>query len=1545
MAATDQNYRKQKTLDVVFAVSSILMLLSIFWMLWDDYNREFKHVQRKFRDVEDEVYLRAMLDKMPDTAHIEAIKEAHKMLSDAKDEMRKVRSESASAIRDANGKREIAEKNAQGIKASLDSVNSKINISQDDADRNPGLRESLLEHVNSLTAESSKLKAEFDQANIDIATAIKKVKDAQEDVLMAEAGHARAIADYMLASPATGKKLMDYSQGQANALSDVEDALKKATKEFDLLAKIAATKRWKKGDWFRNLPLIDAFQAATKIQQYTLNDLPIDYSFKMVTRYDRCTSCHLGIDRAIFEPEALARLTDAPEEMANRLKAAHDLLNYRETKGESLGFDPDDIPGKIDAIALKKGQITQYAAHPDLSLYVDPNSPHPVEKFGCSICHGGQGSSTDFLHAAHAPNSAHQQEEWEKEHEWEHAEFWDYPMLAKRFTEASCLKCHHQVTDLVRYGSKEAAPKLLRGYALIRENGCFGCHEISGQKSGLPVGPDLRLEPNVLPLEALTAAERTAARSDPLNPPGTMRKTGPSLYHLGEKTNEKWVREWLSSPRGFRHDTKMPHFFGLSTNNHDYLAKEASDQKDYPNAEIYAIAYYLITESQRYLNGDDTFRKDNLKRYQRYVARQKKEADLRGRLQAGLEGDEKATAEQELLKTALTERDKKEFAEVETRLKTAGRYALLTKVLDGHMTPEEAAALPDLIDVKPTKLADEIIDGHGNNLAVQYTEYAKGRGEEKRIKHGNRLFREKGCLACHVHDAVKKAGQDEDDRALPAIADATANFGPSLTRIAAKLGSSVQDKSGAHRWLVQWIMNPKVFHPRTRMPITHLSMEEASDVADWLLDQPAAEWNPPDLTAPDIQTLKDLLGVNMARLLPKNELKALMDNGFTEQQISDMKWDAEEKVLGTLSEDNLKWYIGKRAINRLGCFGCHSIPGFEASKPIGTPLNDWGKKDPERLAFENIEAYVKDQLVGASNPDGKLVEVPEIDPNKGPEIKEGKEAYEKFFLDALFHHKREGFLHQKLMDPRTYDYHRPLAYDDRLRMPQFRFARGAAAKPIGDETPQQAEARSESQAREAVMTFVLGLVADSIPAPYQHRPNGDKLAEAKGRAVIDTYNCAGCHQIRAGVYEFKRGDKPDDKFLEKLRERAKDADYSKDFFFAEHNAWAGGPQPADRIRMYGIGSKIEDNQFKVFLSQALRFEEALPVEQSIRAGEEILDLPASGPDVVSRSEPYGGYFSNLLAPYLMGRGADVWNNDGRAHHGLPPTLIREGERVQPDWLFRFLRNPTMIRPQFSRQGAIEKGILALRMPRFNMSDEDAQAIVNYFAAVDRMDNPTFGVTYPYLNLSQRQDGYVRERNRQYMSGLPKLEPNLKESLKAAEAGLKKAKAEEEKAPAAQKEEATRARKDAQKEVDGLLNLFKGLPQKLKSPDAFAVDSYHLLVAGRDGACLKCHNVGKLEASGSPQAPPLEIVYDRLRPEWMERWLANPRRLISYPSFMPANYPRVPTFVDEKDQSIYPGTTMGHITALRDLLMIYPKAADIPANKEFRPPEPTGDKKP
>src|SRR5262245_27321607 len=42
-------------LNVVFAASSIFLFLSVIWMVWDDYSREWKAVQRRFVNLEIQV--------------------------------------------------------------------------------------------------------------------------------------------------------------------------------------------------------------------------------------------------------------------------------------------------------------------------------------------------------------------------------------------------------------------------------------------------------------------------------------------------------------------------------------------------------------------------------------------------------------------------------------------------------------------------------------------------------------------------------------------------------------------------------------------------------------------------------------------------------------------------------------------------------------------------------------------------------------------------------------------------------------------------------------------------------------------------------------------------------------------------------------------------------------------------------------------------------------------------------------------------------------------------------------------------------------------------------------------------------------------------------------------------------------------------------------------------------------------------------------------------------------------------------------------------
>src|SRR5204862_6979406 len=42
-------------LNVVFAASSLFLFLSVVWMVWDDYDRDWKNTQRRFVDLQVQV--------------------------------------------------------------------------------------------------------------------------------------------------------------------------------------------------------------------------------------------------------------------------------------------------------------------------------------------------------------------------------------------------------------------------------------------------------------------------------------------------------------------------------------------------------------------------------------------------------------------------------------------------------------------------------------------------------------------------------------------------------------------------------------------------------------------------------------------------------------------------------------------------------------------------------------------------------------------------------------------------------------------------------------------------------------------------------------------------------------------------------------------------------------------------------------------------------------------------------------------------------------------------------------------------------------------------------------------------------------------------------------------------------------------------------------------------------------------------------------------------------------------------------------------------
>jgi cbb3-type cytochrome oxidase cytochrome c subunit len=1553
MAATDQTYRNQRTLDIVFAVSCILMLLGTLWMFWQDYDRQFKHIQRDFRDVEEAMNEYQMVAALPSQ---EEVAEARKKVSEADKNFRSAHDKVRSRERELMAKHDLTDNAYRSIKADFDSKASLYNIAIEHygKETDPNRQKTLKAEADQLTRELGELQAQ-----------LIKTQDELDKI------------DQQISKEVT--QPLDEPQQQLNR---AEDALKKMTAGFDRFAKVTAQKRWTWRDEFRRLPILDAFESPTKIKQLWLPELTIDYGgFKDVPRYDRCISCHLGIDRANFDRESLKRLTLSPEMarkelekaearkrelegkegseegikrmdsriaalkeevqrsegMQKRLDTARAMLADREAAGEKLGFDPGHLPKQVNWLKMNEGQIGMYAAHPRLDLFVDANSPHPMEKFGCTICHNGQGSATDFVNAVHTPANAKQEEEWHDQYGWAHLHFWDFPMLSSRFTESSCLKCHHEVTDLIRYGSKEEAPKLLRGYELVRENGCFGCHEISSIKSGHVVGPDLRLEPQPA-LVYLTPAEQDRAKADPLNLPGTYRKVGPSLRRLAEKTNQDWVRKWIQSPRGFRPDTKMPHFYGLSNNDPTILHDAAANQERFPDTEIAGIAYYLLAESKGNVDGKDTTRetlKGIIERRQQELAkgvlaeREWKELQDASRRLGDLalmsvpaQANEinRLVALQRQLQEGLQELYKKKM-----NLKAQKEPGELSADEQKELTQAKGAldqATKDLLAAgQITPLAKRISDEEGKTV-----ELPKAPGDAEREKHlsnGRKLFTEKGCLACHSHEGTAKPGLGV------AAATGEANFAPNLSRIAAKIAPEIADEKGMEeakrRWIVQWVLNPTVYHPRTRMPITHLTPEDAGDVAEWLLSQKVTDWNEKGPNEPTKKDLVELARVYLAKapgftradvdtILPTTEGEL---PGIVKERLDNLPSDSDERKLeGPVTEDKLKWYIGRKAINRLGCFGCHDVPGFETAKPIGTALNDWGKKDPERLAFEDADIFVRDHY--------NIVSI-RHDPNDPKKqatdwhAKDGKQPYEKVYAEAVKEHRREGFLHQKLMDPRSFDFDRKLVWEDRLRMPQFRFARTKKHDGESDEAFQARQEFEEAEAREAVMTFILGLVAEPMPLKYLNHPNPDRLAEIKGHQVLDKFNCAGCHQIRPGVYEFKTT--PDGlKMLEDSYNTNKST-FPKDHFFAGNNAWAGAAQTApDRLRVFGTQPRSNDSDFDrpvlvVRAIDALRFAGSDGVIRNLPAAS---NIPIVKDDLLTQADPWGGTFVDLMIQYKKPSEPDA----DKVRSAVPPPLIREGERVQPNWLYGFLLNPPAIRPT---------NWMMLRMPKFNMSPEDARTLVNYFSGVSRQTNPGAGVTSEYVNLPEREDIYWRSRTAEYVQRLKKdkkyderikeMEPIWQDALKRriaeAEAGIPSAEEAVKQAKDSEIKKQKQADLDALKERIKTWKSDRGKEQLRKEWEetgAYATDAYKLLTDRN--LCLQCHSVGDALIP-SPQGPNLSLTAERLRPEWVKEWIGNPDRLFGYKPNMPQNFPNDTLSYQDR----FVGPTLDQVTAVRDILML------------------------
>lgn len=84
---------------------------------------------------------------------------------------------------------------------------------------------------------------------------------------------------------------------------------------------------------------------------------------------------------------------------------------------------------------------------------------HSLNKYGCTVCHYGQGRALTRKEA----------------HGLGHDTHWDFPTIPLKYIQSSCASCH-SIESLKTKGGENVA----KGEALFRERGCKGCHKLEG---------------------------------------------------------------------------------------------------------------------------------------------------------------------------------------------------------------------------------------------------------------------------------------------------------------------------------------------------------------------------------------------------------------------------------------------------------------------------------------------------------------------------------------------------------------------------------------------------------------------------------------------------------------------------------------------------------------------------------------------------------------------------------------------------------------------------------------------------------------------------------------------------------------------------------------------------------------------------------------------------------------------------------------------------------------------------------------------------------
>jgi len=283
------------------------------------------------------------------------------------------------------------------------------------------------------------------------------------------------------------------------------------------------------------------------IKQVVISDLGIQGNIYW-GKVDRCQTCHLVSDESGFED----------------IVKAFNLVVVKDTTAlkDYLMKNPAQ-KGMVITEDQKKHYQIMYGTHPKRDILL---AQHPVEHFGCTSCHGGDGRALRIKGLSFGSLDGRQNKKEDENEEMGSTSAYVQgvfgegdlvhathhhgiePLLRGIQEESNCLSCHRgqiYVPD---------AKRLTQGLNLFVDLGCNGCHLVNGY--------------------------------------GDLYKVGPDLSKVASKVDKTWLVDWIKNPKNYMPNSRMPMF------------NMVDDQ-------VVALASFLISNSKEYqikfqsaLNGD-----------------------------------------------------------------------------------------------------------------------------------------------------------------------------------------------------------------------------------------------------------------------------------------------------------------------------------------------------------------------------------------------------------------------------------------------------------------------------------------------------------------------------------------------------------------------------------------------------------------------------------------------------------------------------------------------------------------------------------------------------------------------------------------------------------------------------------------------------------------------------------------------------------------------------------------------------------------------------